>query len=239
MAYIEKRVKAGMTIEIMKYHTYRYKSKKANCRSENVNTTPEAVRRVNQKQAENKLRWKINTNFKPGDYYLTLTYKRENRKTPIETKKEFINFMRRLRRLYKKADTELKYISVTEYQNTAIHHHMIINGAVSAGAVSALWEMGHMQIQVLDKTGDYSKLAAYLIKETSKTFKTHKSASGVRYSCSRNLREPVIHEKVVRADSWREMPKPIEGYYISGEVESGYHEVSGYGYQHYIMIKLI
>lgn len=239
MAYIEKRVKAGMTIEVMKYHTYRCKSKKTNCRSENVNTTPEAVKRVNQKQAENRLRWKINTNFKPGDYYITLTYKRENRKSPVEARKEFNNFMRRLRRLYKKSDVELKYIAVTEYQSTAIHHHMVINGLVSASEVSLLWQMGHMQIQILNKTGDYSKLAAYLIKETSKTFKSNKSASGVRYSCSRNLKEPIIQEKVIRADSWRENPKPVDGYYISGEIESGYHEVSGYGYQHYVMIKLI
>lgn len=238
MPYIEKRVKAGRTLEIYKYYSRRCKGKPSVCRESNQNPTPEAMKLLNQRRAEERLRWKINTNFKSGDYYITLTYKRENRKTPIEAKKELQKFLRRLRRLYKKHGAEVKYIGVTEYENRAIHHHMILNNEVLIEEIDKLWDFGFIQIKLLDDTGDYSKLASYLIKETSKTFKTERSATGVRYSCSRNLKEPTITENIISANSWRDIPRPMKNYYISGEVETGYHEVTGYGFQHYTMIRL-
>lgn len=237
MPYIQKTVRAGKTIEVFKYYSYRCKAKGA-VRSGNYGKTPENVAKINQRNAENRLRWKINTNFQEGDYYVTLTYKRENRKAPLEAKKELSLFLRQLRKKYKTAGKELKYIAVTEYENKAIHHHLIMNNAIDGKEIARLWRYGRPCIKYLDSTGDYGQLASYLIKETSKTFKTPKSATGVRYSCSRNLKEPEIEERIIQHESWREIPRPKKGYYILGEPEIGVHETSGYGFMHYIMVRL-
>lgn len=237
MPYVKMTVIAGKTIEVYKRYTSRYKPIGA-VRGKKLKETPEDVKKVNQRQAENKLRWKINSNFGEGDIYLTLTYRRENRKSPTEAKRELNLFIRRMRRLYKSKGEELRYIAVTEDHRTATHHHLVINGAVDAKEISRLWTWGFPDVKYLDDTGDYSKLAAYLIKETSETYKTAKSANRLRYTCSRNLKEPIIDREIVEYKTWRDDPRVIKGYYIAGEPERGIHELTGYPYMHYMMIRV-
>ena len=237
MPYIQRTVKAGKTIEVFKYYSYRTKAKGV-VRSGNFGKTPENVAKVNQRNAENRLRWLINANFGEGDYYITLTYKRELRKRPSEAKKALSVFFRRLRKKYRDHDAELKYIAVTEYENIAVHHHLILNNVFNGKEIVSLWEYGRPCIKFLDGSGDYGQLAAYLIKETSKTFGTAKSPLGQRYSRSRNLIEPEIEEKIIQHEKWCEIPKPKKGYYILQEPEIGVHETSGYGFMHYVMVML-
>lgn len=237
MPYIQKTVKAGKTIEVFKYYSYRCKAKGV-VRSGNRGRTPENVAKINQRNAENRLRWLINANFGEGDCYITLTYKRELRKSPSEAKAALHLFLRRLRKAYRAKGAELKYVAVTEYENRAIHHHLIVNGAIPTQEMVRLWEYGRPCVKFLDGSGDYRCLAGYLIKETSKTFGTAKGASGQRYSRSRNLCEPEIEEVVIQHEKWREIPKPKQGYYILAEPEVGIHEMSGYGFMHYTMVRL-
>ncbi len=237
MPYIQKIVKAGKTIEVFKYYTYRCKGKGV-ARGCRCGKTKENVAKLNQRNAENHLRWIINSNFGEGDYYITLTYRKENRKSPLSAKEILKAFLRKLRKKYKDYGVELKYIAVTEYENKAIHHHLILNNAFNGKEIANLWQYGRPNIKHLDNTGEYSQLAAYLIKETSKTFGTSKAVAGQRYSRSRNLIEPEIEERIIPHESWRDNPKPKKGYYIQGEPEIGVHETSGYGFMHYTMVRL-
>lgn len=237
MPYIKKTVIAGKTIEVYKHFSSRY-NKKGIPRASRANPTPEAVKKINEKNAEDKLRHLINTNFGHMDIHLVLTYKKELRPDAEKGKRDLANFLRRLRRLYKKQGKELKYIAVTEYKNRAIHHHLIIN-SIDMRDVVPLWDKGRARPTYLDETGQYGKLAAYLIKETAKTYKTEKSASGKRWNSSKNLVKPIIKKEVIPANSWRDEPKPLKGYYIDKDtVISGIHEISGYMFQRYCMIKL-
>ena len=50
-----------------------------------------------------------------------------------------------MRKSYRKEGQELKYIVVTEYKNTKIHHHIIINDYIAIGSntiklIKAIWK---------------------------------------------------------------------------------------------------
>lgn len=237
MPYTKTTVIAGKTIEIFKHYSARYKPK-GMTRQANRKETPEDVKKINQRQAENRLRWKMNTNFGEGDWHIVLTYRRDNRKRLAEAKKDLDLFIRRARRLYRNEGEELKYIAVTESQSSAPHHHLVINGAVDISKLTKLWEWGRPHLTPLDGSGDYGRLASYLIKETSRTFGTAKAVSKLRYTCSRNLKEPIIHREIIGSSRWQEEPRAVKGYYIAGEVERGIHEMTGYPYLHYTMVRL-
>ena len=233
MPYIKKTVKAGNTMEVLKYHTYRHQSKGRH-RGKGNGFTPLAMQKNNRRYSENKLRWKINANFKEGDMLITLTYRKEDRPENISAaKKELAKFLRKARALYKKSGSELKFISVTEQGSKgAVHHHLIINSiGIGANTLVREWKHGHPGIKYLDNSGNYGRVAGYLIKELE-------NAKSSGYSCSRNLIEPEIHTEIIkRSDTWTDKPKALKGYQITGEVETGV-TATGYMYQHYTMRKV-
>mgnify|MGYP006981586586 FL=1 len=111
-------------IEVLDYHTSRTYRKNGK-RVKKKNITPEAQKKQNEKQAEAMLRMLIDNNFTTNDCYITITYK-EQPATWEDAKKDIQNFIRRLKRKYKKLGKELKYIYIAEGK-TRIHFHMIIN----------------------------------------------------------------------------------------------------------------
>lgn len=240
MPYYKTEIKAGKTIEVIKSYSKRIGVSKS--RSEKEKPTAEEMEKVNQKNAEAKLRRLINANFGYGDYHLVLTYKKELRPTPAEAKDRITKFLRVMRREYKKQGEQLKYIVVTEYKNKAIHHHLIING-IDLNINKLLrqcWEYGTPHITPLDDTGQYKELAAYFIKETSKTFKENDGGAKQRYSCSRNLTKPIKKTTLIKkAEKWLEEPKPKKGYYIDKDtVYNGVNPFNGRPIQYYTMIKI-
>lgn len=240
MAYFKTTIEAGATIEVTKSFTKRVgvKNKKGK-----EKPTTEEMEKVNERNAERTLRLKINANFGVDDLFTTLTYRKDERPTPEQAKKNIKKLINELRKEFKKIGEELKYINVTEYKNKAIHHHLIINhieGQDVAKMVRRLWKFGRPDFKFLGDTGQYKDLAAYLIKETSKTYKENDGGHKQRYSCSRNLIIPVPKTEIVkRATKWLPDPKPIKGYYIDKDtVYSGVDPFTGREYQRYTMVKL-
>lgn len=240
MPYYERKIYAGKTIEV--YKGYSKTIGKHESRGSRKKKTPEEMEKANQRRAEDKLRRLINTNFGYGDFHLVLTYRKDERPSPAVAKKELRNFLMRLKRVYQKIGAELKYITVTEYKNTAIHHHLVINDVKNQNIpklIQTVWKKGHPKFTPLDDTGQYQKLAEYLIKETSKTFKEPGIANKQRYSPSRNLKKPIEKVRVIKASSWRKEPKAKKGYYLDKEsVVNGTNGWTGQAYQSYTMIKL-
>lgn len=212
MAYYREICKTGNVIEVRKTISY-VESAKGKKRAKKLHPTLKAVAKNNERSAERTLRRRINTNFGPDDLHITLTYKDEP-PDPEAAKKEIEKFLRRLRREFRKQGRELKYIWVTEYQKKKIHHHLIIN-RIDYAIVRKLWEYGRIRFVPLENDGQYDKLASYLIKETSKTFKTEKGAGGKRWNQSRNLKpyDELKREKI-RAKEWRKEPVPFKGYML-------------------------
>ena len=102
--------------------------------------------------------------------------------------------MKRLRRLYKNKGKELKYISVTEYKRVRIHHHLVIN-KLDFTEILEIWPQGFINFKPLDNSGNYHRLAEYLVKETRTTFRAKDSVSGKRWNPSRNLIQPIEERK--------------------------------------------
>lgn len=171
-------------------------------RKKHKNISRPAQQNLNKKNSQRYLRLLINGNFQEGDLFLTLTYKNKFLpKTPQEAKKEFNNFIRRLKtRLAKqgKAD-QLKYVVITEYREETdskkgvrFHHHVIINNIIDRDELEEIWSrkvnkkkvyLGSANTKKIRVDGDYSldRLAAYLSERDDRK---------KEWSSSRNLIRP-------------------------------------------------
>lgn len=240
MAYFKTTVKAGRTIEVTKSFTKRVG---AATRGKKEKLTPEEMQKINERNAERKLRLKINANFVPDDIFGTLTYRKENRPSPEMAEKYIDRFIDGLRKAYRKVGEELKWVCVTEYMSKSIHHHILVNHIERYDAskmIRKLWPHGRPGFKYLDDTGQYKDLAAYLIKETSKTCKNNNGARKQRYRCSRNLIMPTPKTEIIKkAARWLPDPKPVKGYYIDKEtIYNGVDPFTGREYQRYTMVQI-
>ena len=208
-------------------------------RSSKQAATPEMIERVNQKNAERILAIILNYNFRPGDLHLVLTYA-GTEPTKEQARKDLEKFKRDLPKAHRKTGSLLKWVSVTEYTHKRIHHHVVCTGGLTIWELSMLWGKGIVRETPLDDTGDYRRLAAYLIKETSKSFRDSDAVSQRRYNCSRSIQKPEVRkdDKASCADILLD-PKPIKGYYIDQDsIFRGKNPITGCSYLEYVMISL-
>ena len=84
MGYFKTTVRAGATIEVTKSYTKRIGVK---IKKDREKPTAEEMEKVNQMNAERTLRLKINANFGVDDPFITLTYRKDERPTPKQAKK--------------------------------------------------------------------------------------------------------------------------------------------------------
>lgn len=238
--YYKKTIKAGKTKEVYKTYTKREGGKRG--RGKRKKATEEEMKKINQLNAERKLRILLNANFKADDLFLTLTYQKEKRPSPSDAKKNIKRFLNIIRKEYQKQGEQLKYINVTEYASSAIHHHLVLNSIDAINVTKLIantWEYGRPNFKLLDKSGQYKDLANYLIKETSKVYSREKDGHKQRYSCSRNLVRPKQKIEVIKARTWSPSPKTEKGYYLDKDsVINGIDFWTGKKYQRYILIEL-
>lgn len=237
--YFKTTIIAGATIEVTKSYTKRVG---ARARSQKRKPTAEEIEKINQLNAERTLRLRINANFGADDLFVTLTYKKEERPTPDEARKNLKRLLSGLRKEFKKQKYALKWVCATEYQNKAIHHHLLINHIPcydTAKLIRRLWRSGRPDFKFLDDTGQYKDLAAYLIKETSKTYRAKDGERKQRYSCSRNLIIPKSITEIIRqSEKWLPDPKPIKGYYVDKDtIYNGVDPFTGRMYQKYTLVR--
>ena len=236
MAYVKETIYAG-SIMITKLIQKRQKRVEGGRASRSMPTS-EAVERANARACEKSLQLKLHANFVPGDYHVVLTY-RGAEPTNEEAKDSLAKFMRKLRSLAKKAGTEFKWIAVTEYENHRIHHHVIMNSFLSLQELNKIWQHGQLHLRLLDESGDWRQLGSYLFKETSKTFREPDAPSRLRYSCSRNLKTPVVYREEVSAALILDVPKPEKGYYIDQDsIYRGEDPFTGKPYLEYVSLAI-
>lgn len=236
MPYVMSITRAGKTVEVEKYYTYRYKAKGVK-RGKVKNPTSEEQEKINLRQAEKKLRRRINANFVEGDFHITCDYRKEERPcTREEMRKDIEKSLRKLREEFKKQGKELKYIHVMEIGSRgAMHHHLVINH-IDTKILQKCWTKGRVKVFPLDDTGQYGELAAYLIKYTSRS----KELQSKKWNSSKNLIIPEPEITVISHREWfRTDATPKKGYYIDkNSVKKGINEFTGYGYFKYTMIKI-
>lgn len=248
MPYIKRTTRAGRTIEVEYYYSSVY-NKRGGSRKDKVKPTREEQIRVNNRAAERKLRLLIANNYGYGDYHLVLDYirrKGEPERTREQMQHDIQVFLRELRKEYRKAGLELKYIHVMEIgRKGARHHHLVVNH-IDVRVLQQAWYKayeGHNRVKVfpLDDTGNYADLASYLIKYTTEHLRDAERMQGKRWNASKNLTQPVTVREIVTSRSWfRREAKPLKGYYIdASSVASGITspEYYGYGWFRYRMVR--
>lgn len=195
-------------------------------RKKKEGVSSERKQEANRNSAVHQLGRLMNNNFGPADYFLTLEYSPKERKafqdaalaglqkkhTGEDTKNavmkaardDAMEFIRRLRRICKKAGVELRFILVTSDRDrtgkkwAGVHHHLLISGdavkivdkalTVDGRSLESIW--GHAGTTGWEgcRAGDMTKLAAYLIKQV-REIKNWK-----KWTTSRNLVKIVPEE---------------------------------------------
>lgn len=152
----------------------------------------EAQERLNEENSFKYVDRLAHTNFGPGDLSLDLTYAVQPA-TPEEAQRYIQNFFRRLKKHYKAAGIEMKYIYVTErgLKNGRFHHHVIINGGVDRDTIESVWHVkdyaGFANCDRLQfgPTGIAGKIAYITGKKNEK--REEKKCGFRRWSSSKNL----------------------------------------------------
>lgn len=239
--YFQKEIISGKVVEIVK--SYTKGMVKNPQRGPRAKKTPEQVQEENRKNAVKNLARILNCNFVDGDLWVTLTYKKDRRPNPEEAKKRFKNFIRRMGTGFKKHKKKLKWVTVTEYESKAIHHHLVINNPDGVDVVKMIreqWkENGVVHMVPLYSEGNYTDLAEYMVKETSRTFRKPDGGNMQRWSASRNMDKPVVRYRIVKAKRWSPQPKAKKGFYIdTNSIVNGVNQWTGREYQSYTMVRL-
>lgn len=214
-----KRIWAGDVYEAKEYFSPRERG--ISCeRAARENLSTEKMEEYNCMEARRKCARMVNTNFKEGDLFLTLTFReRVDIKTALRL---FRNFIERLKRLRKrKGYAELKYLYVVERKNKREHVHLLINKMdLTMKELKEVWGLGRVMVSILEPGGDYTGLAYYITKENYKEY-------GKRWSGSRNLEKPKVKVTLVSEEKKTKRLRVPKNYKVIEEVQY-YSEITGH-----------
>ena len=256
MAFWYEKFRIGDWIE----HEYKYAGnfgKKGEKRQKKIKLTPEQVKLYNRIHKAKTIRRTIGLNFRPSDYWVTLTYKNGKGKDIAQVKHDTKNFRDRLGRAYKKAEAELKWMQVIEIgKRGGLHIHMVLNRIEGTDLlVTKNWWYGHPFFKPLYEEGQYEQLSHYMAKLPPEEDAAHPDKKweerlqeltddNYSYSTSRNLvrPEPEERKKYTRRTMERaikEGPKPTPGYYIDKDsIRIGVNKITGWSYMYYTELPL-
>ena len=178
MAYVHRRVKAGRTIEHRKMQSYRIHTMGVQ-RGPNHGTTSEKQAKVNERVAEEHLRWDLNANFDHRDLHAVLHYYAKDTTFP-EILADKAAFLSNLRKICKKRGIKYKAVVVIETKRMTNPHIHVVITRMDPEIITEAWESvprggGGISFKPLDRRGNHEKLAHYLVKESRSTME--------KYSC--------------------------------------------------------
>lgn len=221
--------------EVEEYASLRYGAP-GQKRAERRKATPEQMAAANQRAKEKKCRRKLRAHFKKDDYFVTLTYRKDERPQDMEAAKQDVRrFIRRIRKAYKGRGDPLKWIANIECGSRgAWHVHLAINRTQDGDRIiSKAWEHGRIMMQLIYEQGKCQRLAAYL----TKTPLTDKRLKESHYMASRNLPIPKPKQKIIRWKPFGKIRTP-EGWYLDKESYiEGINPVTGYLFREYAYLR--
>ena len=187
--YWIKKCYAGQTIDIQKTYSVRQYRQVNRTDTKNGRRTPEAMRKYNQTLAEREFARIINANFQSRDLHLVLTYRRGERPDWDGAVRDLQNFIRRLRRYFRRQDRELKFAAnIARGERGALHHHLVIP-YMDVMDLPQLWSGGY-RYTPLYKHPDYTALAVYIARQDRSSTDGTGKVMRRRWSTSKNLIRP-------------------------------------------------
>ena len=229
----------------MEYHSCRRHP--AGIRAKREHPSSEKKREANRRRKKRKLQRLLLENFDEGDVYITLTYdSRDEAKGIPECGEDMEKLRRWLRKEYRKAGKELRWICTIEKTKRGVPHaHMVFNtlpGRNMEKEAAEWWKnrfgkVNHRARLYLD--GAFESLAEYLAKAD----RNDDGELMSKTSRSRNLRDPepetreYSRRNVWKAGTWIE-PKPPKGYVLVKEsLCEMFDEATGLPYRFYTLLK--
>ena len=149
--------------------------------------TGKAQQHVNQMRRRRYVTRIVNANFDHTSWAIELDYAPGVYTDSMEeAKQHFRNYIRRVKRIYKKHGAELRYIYTTERgeESGRVHHHMIVSGGVPIDEIKGAWKMSkrcwaeHLEFS----ENGYTDLACYYAKRNESFERC--------FTCSQNLVRP-------------------------------------------------
>lgn len=243
-------LRKNCTLKFVQWFEYSEEEQEAvrNSRRKKCRATLPKIKKLNDKNSRELFEWLLQNNFGKNDYHLTLTFAEPIGKD--QAKRELSNYIRRIRRIYKKQKVELKYLAVTEgaKDGVRLHFHLVISGGVSREIVENQWKLGYANADRLkvDAKDGLCALSKYLMKSQKTAEKNERSWTG-----SGNLTRPDIvtddnavsrkrMKKVQEAQRNDEVKMYIETIYKGFSLvdyEIGVNEVTGRPYARFKMIR--
>jgi hypothetical protein len=240
MALVQKKVYGKNYIDYYQYYSGRYGKNIPNGPA--LGKTPLKQLRYQDKKAERICRYKLNENFEGGDLFLTLNYP-PHQKVDIDVARKNINtFLDTVRRIYKREEKKLKYIYVAGITKKGMIHFHIVMNKLDTDVLTKAWQRivgteeckyPRVTIRHLDYSGEYKKLASYLIKNSREQFYRKEKVHKKRFCASKNLKMPLVTTKVIKNNRWWNMAtkKAPKGYIIDkNSIYDGYGWADNGGY---------
>lgn len=230
---------AGKTIITRYTDSSRIRTEKG-VRKPKTRPTPEAVRKVNAINQDRALTAILNANFKPGDLWVVLSH--DPGTTIAEAMKQVENFKRNIRGLCRKQALPYKLVeSIGIGTRTGRpHHHIVLNKEITRDMIIRYWPEGHVHIETLWSSGNYNKVAKYMLKNALQT-KDSRGKHKKAWRTSRSVVRPVTKEEKMKRQPVFDIEdlKPRKGYGIDRDSIRLYeHAITGAYCIEYIEVSL-
>lgn len=242
---------AGNVIERSKF---KLRTDKKRASRKKGNTSPRKQDR-NGRQALRQLQRTINANFNRGDFFLTFKYDSAGMENvhsdPKEAEHQVKLCIQRLARAYKKLGLIFKWIEQTSFidgdtgEVVRIHHHVLVSGSgftyqgngnwtIAGKPLNDYWGFGTVDWQPIHNEVDHGGIAVYMYRQA------HTEFNQKRWTCSRNMTKPIIHEYLLSSDTAKKrMLKPDGRIKIPKRAEdvecNPYDEMLGTDYVRYTL----
>lgn len=193
MPYVKKMIFSGKLLEIEKYPVSRKGCRVPRCGKYKVSS--ESQQNLNEKNSKKQFLRLVECNFTERDLYITLSYKNENLpKTSQKLKKDFQNFIRRLKYRCSKENLPAPvYMAVSHDKHHRAHHHLLLKKC-SWDMIEKLWQYGGVNIQTLIPDDEYGfvQVGKYIINQKNE------NSFDKRWCASQNLKKPIIKYKDIK-----------------------------------------
>lgn len=177
-------------IDLIEYSEEEQQAVRKNRRTKS-RASPPKIKKLNDDYSRKYFKWLLQNNFDSNDYHLTLTFTNTTPDKPPDkkdAKREFDNFIKRVRRLYQKKEAVFKYLYVQEGKTGGkrLHYHVVISGGVPREQIEQLWRLGYANADRLQPDEKWlTALSKYLSKSKNSAGKFERSWNG-----SHNLKRP-------------------------------------------------
>lgn len=233
MPYVEKRIKCGRVLEIIKYN----KPPKAARQEDEPTDSTEDQQAANQRKSILRLTRYLRRNFCRENRDALYSYTSDRDMTEAQAMKEARNLRDRLRRKRERLGlSELKAVVVVEKQSKW-HFHVVMNGGLTLEQAQEVWNVpkfdkagkpdgwklyrGGMNVRTLDGQETFIRLARYMLgaekmkkgKPEAGNVKELRPKGSRRWNATKNLKKPEVDIKPIKPPKC-EQPKAPKGYVL-------------------------